>query len=264
MGRLARIKTTNRKMSGFYLRLPDGHEQSAFDMRPQRFKFFHGANTSRKKAQENAEEVLTQLVNLPEDPKSIEISDFIDTHHNLALGKIAAPERPAPITTPEEIIRFRNLYRQFWMSLSGAYKANLFMTLVDPWPIAWHSPIQDMAGEQVEAYSASKGAIYPYADYRHSALRINWKTSRYEIACRGPVDWLTDAAFRNRNRLRICSNPNCKQVTGGRKFFIAKRPYRTNKPCSDTCAKENELASKRKCWDKNYSKTARSAKQSAH
>jgi hypothetical protein len=246
MSKLARIKTTNRNLSGFNLLLPDEHIESAFDLRPKRFRFFHGENTRRKRAKENADEILRELVNLPEDPNSHAVAEFINTHHNLALGKIATAGRPAPAMSGQDIVDFRNLYRQFWMGLSDSYKAKLFLKLVGPWPAALVSPIEGMSGEQAEAYHAAGSATYPYADYIRSALRMNWRTAHNEIAARGTIDLLTGAVFRNRNKLRVCARPECKRL------FIAQFPKQDlcRFPGSD-CRRQSELERKRKWERKN-------------
>jgi hypothetical protein len=262
MGDLTRVRIKNRNYSGFNLLLPDDDPHSAFDYGKQRFRFFAGVTVTSDKAMKNAVDMLTLLVNLPEDPNSHAVAEFIARYHNLGLGKvvapgnISAPTRSAPAMSPQDIVEFRNIYRQFWKPSSDGYKSNLFQKLLDPWPVALHSPISGMSGDQAEAYHAAGGATYPYGDYRVSALRINWKTGHPEIVARGPADWLTHAAFKNRKKLRVCSSSECKEgADGGKKLFIANFPRKLS--CSNECQRKNDLASGNRYWNKNCSSAAR-------
>ena len=185
---------------------PDHH--GLYDLRPHRFAALGGAS---------AEDILTELVNLPDDEKSKTVEGFISKVHNLALGLTSSSGKPAPPMSAKEALRLRGLYRQFWASRAiDPLKAGSFMNLIGPWLDALQSP------------SISDG--FSMSDFGHSALEMDWKTGRFKIVARGPVDYLTHAVFQNRNRLRKCAGAECGRL------FIASGPH--EKHCSTTCKRE--------------------------
>jgi hypothetical protein len=192
-----------------------------------------------------AVKMLDRLVNLPGNANDPAVTDFIEEFHNLELG------RPSPDTgvrkvmkTPrEEVIRLRGLYRLFWSSIggSGSLKANIFLDQLSPRHIAMKS----MLSGKVPLEEALEHTLYPYTDYRNSGLELDWKTGRFRVAARGPIDWLTHAVFQHRNRLRICAN--CS------KHFVAQ-PKETL--CSEVCKQDRGRGRRRKWWKENRSSEA--------
>jgi hypothetical protein len=211
MGKNRRINVRSRNYRGDVGRwestgrspfsLPQGSvsdEFGLFDLRPLRF-----ADGAR------ATEILTELVNLPDDPDSPQVEAFIARKCDLALGGTDSGGVQSRRMPAEEVIRLRGLYRMFWGSLDQL-KASIFMQLLGPDPRAFQSPISEMHGKTRQAYLDAKKSIYPHGDYRSGALRINWKTGALTIVARGPIDKLTHAVYQHRNRLREC--PKCKRL----------------------------------------------------
>lgn len=243
MGRLSKkAKTTNRNYN-------DEDRHDMFDQRPKRFKRFQG-----KYARENAELALIDLVNLPSNPDHPKIVEFISDYNDLALGWAVDPADDDPLAAepmkPEEVVGYRDRYRQFWLG-SDSWKSKRFLEFVGP-RLEEVINSNSICNKSAEELANFRGNPYRKSDYTRSALVLDWKTGQFRIEARGPIDRLTDVVFRNRNRLRICSNPNCTQAAGARKFFIAKPPYKKNKPCSDACGRENELARKQRWWAKTH------------
>ena len=196
-----------------------------YDLRPHRFAPLDGAS---------AEDILTELVNLPKDEKSKTVEGFIRRVHNLALGLTSSSGKPAPRMSAKEVIGLSGLYQRFWES-GDAIKSSLFMTLIGPRPDAYQN--------------LNQADLFPMKDFGDSALQMEWKTGRFKIIARGPVDYLTHAVFQNRNRLRKCAGEGCI------KLFIAARPH--EKHCSTTCKREAELKRKRQWFRENLAKTTK-------
>lgn len=200
-------------------------QSGLYDLRPHRFAALGGAS---------AEDLLTELVNLPDDEKSKTVEGFISKVHNLALGLTSSNGKPAPRMSAKEVLTLRGLYRQFWESIDP-YKSSLFIKLIGPRRDAYQSP--------------DETNLFPMADFGHSALEMDWKTGRFKIVARGPVDYLTHAVFQNRNRLRTCAGAECGRL------FIAAGPH--EKHCSTTCKREAELKRKREWFNENLAKNAK-------
>lgn len=218
-------KLENRKYRGVSLSRP--HERDLFDLRPMRFQALRGAS---------AVDMLTELVNLPGNADALEVGQFIVKFHNLALGGTDSEGTNGLAMTRMEVIRLRGLYRQFWEVRSDPYRSMLFLRLIGPWPEARKSPIPN---EKLPTHDGS--SLFPMLDYDESALQMNWRTGRFKIVARGPVDWLTHAAFQNRNRLRRCAKCN--------RLFVGYGP--NEQTCSQTCKLETDRRRKRKWWRKN-------------
>jgi hypothetical protein len=148
------------------------------------------------------------------------------------------PVISAPPIEREEVIRLRNLYRIFWerQGTRENLKASVFMGLLGPDPRAMESPVGTISPEKLKDRD-----IFPRRDYTRSALRMDWETGRLRIAARGPIDFLTHAAFQHRQRLRTCGA--CQRL------FVAFGPRELL--CSTACKRENKLASKNKWWGEN-------------
>jgi len=232
MGKIAKIRASKRAYRGVSaLPRPQGEgkpdERGLFDLRPMRFAALDGAS---------AEDMLIELVNLPEDPDSDEVSRFM-RFHNLELGATSSGGHKAKRMSREEVNRYRGLYRIFWQPRLEDLKARTFLGLIGPSPKAW---ISEFAGT-VDPKDLRGRDIFPMRDYAESGLRMNWKTGRFSIAARGPIDFMTHAVFRNRNRLRACSR--CK------KLFVAFGPKELL--CSTSCKLESGRDRKKKWWRKN-------------
>ena len=263
MGKRPTLKIRSKSYRGVSaLPLPqrsgEPNERGLFDLRPMRFATLDGAS---------ATEILTELVNLPNDPDSPKVQAFIEKHLELALGGADSGGLLPRRMPASEVMRLRGLYREFWKPLAsadargivikknpqlnksdgedgyfqdpeevraaiaaqdpvelrkavanaqkdrgarlGSLKASIFMGLLGPDRRAFQSSISHKP-ETDRGESADQNAIYPYLDYRHSALRMNWKTGTFTILARGPIDHLTHAVFQNRNRLREC--PSCRRL----------------------------------------------------
>ena len=222
-------KLENRSYRGVRL-VPPTHgkpdERGLFDLRPMRFQSLRGAS---------AIEILMELVNLPDDAKAPEVRQFIAKFHNLALGGTSSEGKKSQPMTPEEVIRLRGLYRQFWEVRNNSFRSMLFSRLIGPWREAGKSPVPD------DELPTHTGDLFPLLDYNESALQMDWKTGRFKIVARGPLDWLTHAVFQNRNRVRVCDNCN--------RLFIGYGPNESL--CSAACKLDNERVRKRKWWRKN-------------
>jgi len=274
MGKSRRIKAKPRNYRGVSaVPLPRGEgepdERGLFDLRPLRFAALEGAMPI---------EILTELVNLPNDPESPGVAGFIAKRWDLALGGSDSGGGPSDRMPASEVIRLRGLYRIFWEPLAsavvrgmvvkenpqlnksdgeggyfqdpeeieaaieaknpeelraavakaqkkrgmsfGSLKASIFMQLLGPDPRSLESPISEISGKDLKAYLSNSKSIYPRGDYRDGALRINWKTGKFTIAARGPIDRLTHTVFQYRNRLREC--PICNRLfvaLGSNEFF---------------------------------------------
>jgi hypothetical protein len=206
-------------------------EWGFYELRPHRFAPLNSVG---------AVEILTELVNLPDDAKSKQVEEFVNKFHNLTLGLTSSDMLGSERMAAEEVIRLRGLYRLFWEVPEGdQFKSNIFVLLIGPWR---------------EAYSHSKPIAsaktrYPLRDFRNSALQMNWKSGQFKIVARGPVDFLTHAVFQNRNRLRTCLGENCG------KLFVAFGPH--EKHCSATCKLEAGRKRKREWFRKNLAKATK-------
>ena len=237
MGKTPKMKIEHRVYRGVrFGQVGPRDERGLFDLRPMRFQVLNGAS---------AVDILTELVNLPSEPRSSEDRGFITRVHNLELGGTSSGGGSAPPMTCQEVVRLRELYRQFWevrgWKGSGPYMSMLFLRLIGPWPEAWKSPVPD---KLLRPEQEHKGDLFPILDYKDSALQMDWKTGRFRIIARGPVDWLTHAVFQNRNRLRVCSG--CKRL------FVAF-PSKESL-CSAVCKQESGRGRKRKWWRENRGK----------
>jgi hypothetical protein len=117
MGKWPRIKIKSksyRGVSGLPLPHDDGQpdERGLFDLRPMRFAALDGAR---------ATEILTELVNLPDDPDSPRVAGFIARQWDLALGGTDSGGYPPDGMAAAEVIRLRGLYRIFWEPRDSTY-----------------------------------------------------------------------------------------------------------------------------------------------
>jgi hypothetical protein len=239
MGKQPRIEIKSQSYRGVsVVPLPQNKvgpdERGLYDLRPLRFAALDGTS---------AVKILKELANLPENPKSAEVEGFIVRFHNLELGGSDSGGHKAERMTPEQIITLRNRYRKFWLANDDAEKSRHFLKLLGPWPEALDSPLSKLSEKDQQRYLVAQKSLYPLGDYRFGALRLNWKTGQFTIAARGLVDWLTHAIFQHRNRLRGCSNPNCKEGAGDKRLFIAAAHELF---CSSECKLEGGRARKRK------------------
>jgi hypothetical protein len=210
-------------------------ERGLYDLRPLRFNPLDRATSSM--------EILTELVNLPDDEKSRAVTAFIDNFHNLTLGGTSSTMRKTPRMDAKEVLRLRNRYRYFWNEYrdAGRGKSVQFMELIGPWPGAHECPVD------LNKIGLSENPdLFPMMDFTRSALQMNWKTGQFKIVARGPVDYLTHAVFQNRNRLRTCAGKDCG------KLFVAFGPH--EKHCSATCKLEAGRKRKRDWFRKNRGK----------
>src|ERR1700730_1113589 len=223
---------------------PEGQpdERGLYDWRTLRFAMLDG---------EGPEEILLRLVNLPDDAGSLEVRRFIDDHVDLAVGGTDSEGRATERMGPEKVLEYRNRYRQFWLAKGDAYKSNRFLELLAPWPEAFESPISKLSEKDLQKYLDTPKSTYPHGDYRFSAIKLNWKTGQWTIAARGPVDTVTHAVFKYRNKLRQCLRPKC------RKFFIAA-PHQLF--CSSICTLEGGRERKRK-WKRKRDTELRSGRR---
>ena len=205
-------------------------EWGFYDLRPHRFAPLDSVG---------AVEILTELVNLPEDAKSRQVEQFVKKFHNLALGGTSSDMLKSERMTAEEVIHLRGRYRPFWERGMDVLKSRMFIHLIGLWPEAYlRSP-------------STKMGSWPLRDFMDSALQMNWKSGRFKIVARGPIDCLTHAVFQNRNRLRTCLGEDCK------KLFVASGPH--EKHCSTTCKLEAGRKRKREWFRKNLAKTTKGA-----
>ena len=240
MSREWRVGITKRPYRGVSaIQQPEGQpdQWGLYDLRPRRFAPLDAAS---------AIEILTELVNLPDDRQSKLVKEFINRFHNLTLGGTSSCMRNAPRMEADEVLRLRRLYRYFWTQYrdGGRGKSIQFMELIGPWPGARMCPV-----DLNKLGPSDNPDLFPMLDFGDSALQMNWKTGQFKIVARGPVDHLTHAVFQNRNRLRTCAGKECG------KLFIAVGPH--EKHCSATCKLEAGQNRKREWFRKNRSKTAK-------
>jgi hypothetical protein len=211
-------------------------EWGLYDLRPHRFAALETSGVA---------EILTELVNLPDDENASPVKDFINKFYNLALGLTSSNRRKADRMSAKEVIRFRGLYRIFWESHGiNQLKAKVFMDLIGPWPDVISSSV-----ESVKTPPAIWVDAYAMLDFWNSALQMDWKTGQFKIVARGSIDFLTHAIFQNRNRLRKCAGKACTRL------FIAVGPH--EKHCSATCKLEAGRKRKREWFRKNLSKSGK-------
>ena len=225
------------------------NEWAFYEVRPHRFAPVDSVG---------AVEILTELVNLPDDADSRQVKEFIDRFHNLNLGPTSSDDLPSERMEAEEVIHLRGLYRAFWEVSDGDFKSKIFMDLLGKWFRAYSLPrvFSAISPQENDVYPLrhfATGALqerkqprYPLRDFDNSALQMNWKSGKFKIVARGPIDFLTHAVFQNRNRLRACSGEKCG------KLFVASGPH--EKHCSTTCKLEAGRKRKREWW-KNRPKT---------
>jgi hypothetical protein len=116
MGKSHRINVKSRNYRGVSaVPLPQGEgkpeEHGLFDLRPMRFAALGDAT---------AMQILTELVNLPDDQHSPEVEAFITKKWDLALGGSDSGGRLPDRMRAPEVIRLRGLYRLFWEPLVSA------------------------------------------------------------------------------------------------------------------------------------------------
>jgi hypothetical protein len=191
-------------------------------------------------------EILTELVNLPDDGQSSTVEEFINKFYNLALGGTSSGMRRAARMKVAEVMELRRKYRWFWTKFRdrGASKSMAFMELIGPWPDARQCPHDLNKPGRPE-----NPDLFPMMDFAQSALQMDWKTGQFKIVARGPVDYLTHAVFQNRNRLRTCAGKECG------KLFIAVGPHEQH--CSATCKLEAGQKRKREWFRRNRGKATK-------
>lgn len=218
---------------------PEGQpdEWGLYDLRPRRFAPLGSAS---------AIEILTELVNLPEDEQSRTIEEFINKFHNLTLGGTSSTMKDAPRMKAKEVMELRHKYRYFWTKYrdAGRGKSGMFVELIGPWPGA-----NECAVNLNKIGRSEHPDLFRMRDFTQSALQMDWKTGRFKIVARGPVDFLTHAVFQNRNRLRQCAVKECGRL------FIAVGPHEQH--CSTTCKLEAGRKRKREWFRENRSKAAK-------